>query len=77
MGEDKLILGSEEILGRLFDFHTVRGSHMLDIALNKNAEALLYLRRRVTNTIRASVIASELLGELQRIQEKLNGLAES
>ncbi len=77
MGEDKLTLGSEEMPGRLFDFQTVRGSHMLDIGLNDKKEMLLYLRRRVTTTIRASAIASELLGELQLIQEELNSLGAS
>ncbi|MGO9084520.1 MAG: restriction endonuclease [Candidatus Sulfotelmatobacter sp.] len=75
-GKDHLTLGSEEILGRLFDFQTVRGSRMLDIGLNDKRELLLYLRRSVTSTARASAVASELLGELQRIQEELNSLIE-
>jgi hypothetical protein len=76
-GEDRLTLGSEEILGRLFDIQTLRGSQMLDIGMSEKGEVLLYLRRQVTNTARASAIASELLGELQRIQEEIDSLTES
>jgi hypothetical protein len=77
MGEDRATMGSEEIIGRLFDFHTIRGDHMLDIGLGSDGEILLFLRRRITTTDRASLIATELLGELQRIGVELNGLAET
>jgi Restriction endonuclease len=77
MGEDHATMGSEEVLGRLFDLHTIRGDHMLDIGLSSDGEMLLYLRRRVTNTGRASLIATELLDELQGIEVELNSLTES
>jgi hypothetical protein len=77
MGESQMTLGSEEIRGRLFDFQTVRGSHMLDIGLNAKRELLLYLRHQVKSTARASEIASELLEELQRIQDELKSLTNS
>ena len=76
MGEKQLKLGSEEILGRLFDPLTVRGSHMLDIGLNDKRELLLYVRCRVTNTTRSSAIASDLLRELHNIQEELKSLVD-
>jgi hypothetical protein len=76
-GENQLTLGSEEMRGRLFDFQTVRGSHMLDIGLNGEDELLLYLRRRIESTVRASSIASELLGELQHVQQELGSLTDS
>jgi len=77
MGEDHAILGSEEVLGRIFDLHTIRGDHMLDIGLGSDGEMLLYPRPRVTNSGRASLIATELLDELQRIEVELNSLTES
>jgi len=76
MGEDNATLGSEEIVGRLFDFYTIRGDHMLDIGLSNDEGLLLYLRRRVTTVDRASTIATELLGELQTIEAELKSLGQ-
>lgn len=77
VGGNHVTLGSEEIPGRLLDIQTLRGTRMLDIGMNDEGEVLLYVRRRVNSTGRASAIASDLLDELKRIQKDLTSLSET
>jgi hypothetical protein len=74
MGQEKTTIGSEEIRGRLFDIQTNRGSHMLDIGEQEDGGLLLFFRRTVDSTSRASEIAAELLDEFRRVEEQVNSL---
>ena len=74
LGENTVQIGSEELLGRLFDFQTFRGSHMLDIGIGDD-ESLLYMRRVITTTERASRLALEMLNDLEEVIAALTAIA--
>jgi hypothetical protein len=67
MGNEAVQLGSEELFGRLFDLQSFRGSHMLDIAVGQDETLLLFVRRIVTVTDRASRIAAEMMDQMEQI----------
>lgn len=75
MGAERVSIGSEELLGRLFDIYTVRGNHMLDIAPGEDGALMLQLRRTDVGTFRASDIASELLDEMRQVEDNLHKIA--
>jgi hypothetical protein len=76
LGEETKKVGSEELLGRLFDIQTIRAQQMLDITPSAKGELLLYLRRVVSTTDRASNVAHSLLQDLQQVQQDLQSLAD-
>lgn len=76
-GEQSATIGSEELRGRLCDLLTVRGSHMLDIGITEDENFMIFLRRRITASSKASMIASEAISELAKIEAELAALPES
>jgi len=66
-------LGSEEVLGRLFDYFSIRGARMLDIGFSKDRTMTVALRRRVSTPGRASQVALEILCEMDEILNELLG----
>jgi hypothetical protein len=75
MGKETAQLGSEELFGRLFDLQSFRGSHMLDIAIGQNQTLLLFVRRIVTVTDRASHISAEMMEQMEQIIADLSAIA--
>jgi hypothetical protein len=73
MGNNSLTLGSEEILGRLFDYLSIRGTRMLDIGFSEDRKMTVALRRTVSTPDRASRLASEMLSEMDQIMNELLG----
>jgi Restriction endonuclease len=74
-GEQTKKVGSEELLGLLFEFATIRGPQMLDLGVS-NGEILIFLRRVTSTTERASAIASSLMVDMQRITRDLESLVD-
>lgn len=74
MGKTSAQVGGEELLGRLFDIQSFRGSHMLDIGVGRE-ELLLYVRRIVNVPDRASRIATEMMNDLEKIVHDLRAIA--
>jgi hypothetical protein len=53
------------------DIQTIRGTQMLDIGVGKNNNALLFLRRVITTTERASAVVAEMMTDTKQIGAEL------